>query len=31
MLNIKGSAEDYLRRLFPTLIQLWPDGWITNA
>ncbi|CAH8851395.1 unnamed protein product [Trichobilharzia szidati] len=31
LLNIKGSAEDYLRRLFPTLIQLWPDGWITNA
>ncbi|CAH8524294.1 unnamed protein product [Heterobilharzia americana] len=31
LLNIKGSAEDYLRRLFPTLIQLWPDGWMTNA
>ncbi|TNN19380.1 Ubinuclein-2 [Schistosoma japonicum] len=31
LLNIKGSAEDYLRRLFPTLIQLWPDGWISNA
>ncbi|CAH8557448.1 unnamed protein product [Schistosoma rodhaini] len=31
LLNIKGSAEEYLRRLFPTLIQLWPDGWITNA
>ncbi|KAK4471438.1 hypothetical protein MN116_004866 [Schistosoma mekongi] len=31
LLNIKGSAEDYLRRLFPTLMQLWPDGWISNA
>ncbi|KAG5446770.1 Ubinuclein-2 [Clonorchis sinensis] len=30
-LNLKGPREEYLRNLFPTLIQLWPDGWITNA
>ncbi|CAL8105846.1 unnamed protein product [Calicophoron daubneyi] len=30
-LNLKGPREEYLRSLFPTLMQLWPDGWITNA
>ncbi|KAF5397631.1 hypothetical protein PHET_09521 [Paragonimus heterotremus] len=30
-LNMKGPREEYLRSLFPTLIQFWPDGWITNA
>ncbi|KAA3674900.1 uncharacterized protein DEA37_0001005, partial [Paragonimus westermani] len=30
-LNMKGPREEYLRSLFPTLMQFWPDGWITNA
>ncbi|TPP62657.1 hypothetical protein FGIG_00898 [Fasciola gigantica] len=31
ILNVKGPREEYLKALFPTLIHLWPEGWITNA